>query len=189
MIILSQTAGEIVGTTQELVVDIIVDTPADLPAQNALSPYTIVSPSTARCVSGERYMMNSAGTWVLQPADATVALDLSGYYDSSQIDTLLAQRYPLVIVSGSSIPNNTDLDNWTQIGRFQNSNANNGCLHTPEGRTGPFWIINERTYTTGRIKQNYYMGQQSNFHIFYWRVQYNSQLDWSQWAKFEGVPV
>lgn len=205
MIILSQTLGEIVGTEQEIVVDIIIDTPLDLPAQNALSPYKIVCPSTARCVSGERYMMRSNGSWVQQP-DTHLALDLTGYYTSaetdsaissalstyynqSQVDTLLANRYSLAVVTGSGIPNGTDLDTWTQIGRFQNSNANNGCTNTPESRTNPFWLINERTYTTGRVKQTYYMGQQSNFHIFYWRVQYNSNLDWSQWAKFEGVLV
>lgn len=188
MIILSQTLGEIVGTEQEIVVDIIIDTPSDLPAQNALSPYKIVCPSTARCVSGERYMMNSSGSWIQQP-DTHLSLDLTGYYTQAEIDTLLANRYSLAIVTGSGIPNGTNLNNWTQIGRFQNSNANNGCTNTPENRTNPFWLINERTYTTGRIRQIYYMGQQSNFHIFYWRVQYNAALDWSQWAKFEGVLV
>ena len=87
MIILSQTAGEIVGTTQDLVIDCIVDTSADLPAQNALSPYTIVCPSTARTVDGERYMMNSAGTWILQPEGVT--LDLTGYYTSAEVDAAI----------------------------------------------------------------------------------------------------
>lgn len=90
MIIITQKAGEIVGTKQNLVIDAIVDAPANLPAQNALDPYIIVCPSTIRCVSGERYMMDSGGNWIQQPEPTTVVLSLADYYTVSQTDAAIS---------------------------------------------------------------------------------------------------
>lgn len=174
-----------------IIAQLCCDTSAELPNVNDFSTFgTLVATSTCRAIDESvTYQLNTHGVWKKKTDATSVALDLTDYYTQAEIDALIANRYSLAIVTGSGIPNGTNLDNWTQIGRFQNSNASNGCTNTPENRTNPFWLINERTYTTGRVKQTYYMGQSSNFHIFYWRVQYNNNLDWSSWAKFEGVIV
>lgn len=201
MIILSQTLGEIVGSEQEIVVDIIIDTPLDLPAQNALSPYKIVCPSTARCVSGERFMMRSNGSWVQQP-DTHLALDLTGYYTIAQTDSAIASavlsfqntadnRYKR-IGTGETVADGTNLDKLTQPGKYRNANANNGCSNMPSEVAGrPFTVDVENTYSSSRSRQTLWLGQSGFIDRFYWRTQYTSGgvAVWSSWYKVTGTAV
>lgn len=168
MIILSQTLGEIVGSEQEIVVDIIVDTPLNLPAQNALSPYKIVSPSTVRCVSGERFMMRSNGSWVQQPADATISLDLSGYYTSVETDSAIAAALSSYYTGsqtdsaiaaaisaeyakiGTAIPDNADLHSadYDIPGIYYKSSNATTCVNLPSNFAGAAFTLEVRNTTT-----------------------------------------
>lgn len=183
MIILSQTLGEISGSNQDIVIDAIVDTPSDLPAQNDLSPYVIVCPSTIRCVSGERYMMDSGGSWILQPSPTTTQLDLSGYYTAAESD----DRYQRT-GTGTTI-SNTDVDTLP-IGRFRNTSTTHGCTNLPTDLLNrPFQIDCEDMAVAGRHRQKAYGTQSSTIGMFWMRGQYTSGgvLVWSPWYQFTGV--
>lgn len=70
---------------------VICDTQSDLPAQNHFSGYSLFMGSVAEVVEdGTKWKMNSSGTWKQQPADASVALDLTGYYTSAEVDAAIA---------------------------------------------------------------------------------------------------
>ena len=167
MIILSQTLGEISGSNQDIVIDAIVDTPSDLPAQNDLSPYVIVCPSTIRCVSGERYMMDSGGIWIQQPEGVT--LDLSGYYTSAEVDAAIAAALAsytntsdmntainTAIMSTQYINRGTEPANGTDIldlppGRYFKSSDAQTLVNIPSTFSGAAcsFVIRDTTTTTG----------------------------------------
>lgn len=70
-----------------------VDTAADLPAadQSATAGFIIVRGSDAKDVdTGDKYIMDSTGTWKLQPSG--VRLDLTGYATEQYVDTGLAAK-------------------------------------------------------------------------------------------------
>ena len=185
MIILSQKAGEIVGTNQNLFIEAIVDTPADLPAQNALDPYIIVCPSTIRCVSGERYMMDSGGNWIQQPEPTTVVLSLADYYTKSESDTRYQRNG-----TGTTITN-TDVDTLDP-GRYRNSSTTHGCTNLPSTLLNrPFQIDVEEMATAGRHRQKAYGVQSTTIGMFWMRAQYSSGgvLVWSPWYEYTGTAI
>lgn len=210
MIILSQTAGEINGTTQDLVIDCIVDTAADLPAQNDLAPFTIVCPSTARTVDGERYMMNSAGTWVLQPSG--VSLDLTGYYTAAEVDaainTALASytntsdmntAINTAIMSTQYInrgteldQNGEDLDTITTPGRYFTGAYANMMTNLPSNFAGLalVMVVDYTTTTTGnRCRQTLYpAAAPSNIPVpHFWQRYMTGTGVWRAWVDFAGT--
>ena len=79
----------------ESLCDIQCDTAADLPAadQTGTAGYTIVRGSTALdLATGDRYIMDSSGSWVRQPSQ--YQLDLSGYATQSWVNGELAGYVP-----------------------------------------------------------------------------------------------
>lgn len=185
MIILNRKAGEIVGTKQNLIIDAVVDTPADLPAANALDPYIIVCPSTIRCVSGESYMMNSLGNWILQPSGTSVSLDLSGYFTADQSDA----RYQR-IGTGTTITN-TDCDTLA-VGRFRNSGTSHGCTNLPTPLLNrPFQIDVQEMAVAGRHRQTAFGTQSSTIGFLWMRAQYSSGGSnvWSPWYEYAGAAI
>lgn len=210
MIILSQTAGDIVGTTQDLVIDCIVDTAADLPAQNALSPYTIVCPSTARTVDGERYMMNSAGTWILQPEGVT--LDLTGYYTSAEVDAAIAAALAsytntadmntainTAIMNTQYINRGTEPADGTDIldltpGRYYKSANAQTLVNIPSTFSGAAcsFVIRDTTTTTGsRRRIEFYsaapVGGNAEPHFWFTYKTGSGSGTWRAWVEMTGT--
>lgn len=199
MIIITQKAGEIVGTNQNLFIDAIVDSPADLPAQNALDPYIIVCPSTIKCVSGERFMMDSGGNWIQQPEPTTVALSLADYYTKAQADATFTtpvqvdnflQGYvgyclPIDFNYFKQIPDNTDLDTITIVGTYYKNTNVSGLSNLPAGLTTAFKMIVENTSAIDRQKQWIYPITQTPAASMYWRIKTGG--GWQPWYKLTGT--
>ena len=79
------------GTENVCQMDIYVDDASDLTSLTHLDGIKFLQGSKAKDIStGDKYILNSVGTWVLQPFG--ISLDLSGYYTSAETDTLLAGK-------------------------------------------------------------------------------------------------
>lgn len=90
-----------------------VDTAADLPAadQSGTAGFIIVRGSDAMVVdTGDRYIMNSAGTWIIQPAG--VQLDLSGYATTQDLADGLAGKVDTAAYTAGQAAQD-DLINYT----------------------------------------------------------------------------
>lgn len=70
------------------------DTAADLPATTAFSDFGTLTVSTKAYVisTGQVYMLNGSGSWVLQPSENNIQLDLTGYYTSAQTDAAITAK-------------------------------------------------------------------------------------------------
>ena len=91
MIIRDRILGDINNGVQDMVVDAVVDKQSDLPAQNAVADFNIVTPSTCHCVQESTdWQMDSTGAWYKQKStqdvNATVQLDLTNYYTKAETD-------------------------------------------------------------------------------------------------------
>ena len=73
----------------ELVASVVCDDVSDLPVNTATQKF-ILSSDALVVATGDKYIINSSGTWVLQPKSNQ--LDLTGYYTSAETDTLLAGK-------------------------------------------------------------------------------------------------
>lgn len=97
-----------------------VDTAADLPAadQTATAGFIIVRGSSALVLNtGDRYIMNSLGTWMLQPSG--VKLDLSGYATTQDLTDGLAAKVDNTTYTAGQAAQNAALE-AAKI-RFQDS--------------------------------------------------------------------
>lgn len=93
VIIDTQQIGTYTSGNVDVIAFLICDTTSDLPASTDYNSegLDLIMGSRATVVSdGSRWMMNSSGTWVQQPADSTISLDLSGYYTSAQTDSAIS---------------------------------------------------------------------------------------------------
>lgn len=91
---------------------ILCDTAADLPAVNAYSGYTLLMGSVADDIAtGDRYKMQSDGTWVRQPVPQ------SDTYTSTQIDTMISATLAAITTTifqiGTELQTNDDLNTFT----------------------------------------------------------------------------
>lgn len=83
--------GSYSSGSRDVIGHVICDDVSDLPAATDFSGVTLKMGSTADIIAnGDRYKMNSSGTWVLQPSPMTTQLDLSGYYTSAETDTAIS---------------------------------------------------------------------------------------------------
>ena len=87
----SDPVGNFSSGTQDAIGVIICDTVSDLPAVNAFSGISLYMGSVADIIqTGDRYKLNSSGTWIKQPAPTTTQLDLSGYYTDAETDAAIS---------------------------------------------------------------------------------------------------
>ena len=87
----SDPVGNFSSGTQDAIGVIICDTVSDLPAVNAFSGISLYMGSVADIIqTGDRYKLNSSGTWIKQPAPTTTQLDLSGYYTGAETDAAIS---------------------------------------------------------------------------------------------------
>ena len=86
----SDPVGNFSSGTQDAIGVIICDTVSDLPAVNAFSGISLYMGSVADIIqAGDRYKLNSSGTWIKQPAPTTTKIDLSDYYTDTETDAAI----------------------------------------------------------------------------------------------------
>lgn len=93
------------GTHNVCRMDIYADTAADLTGLDNLDGVYFLAGSEAYDIAtGDKYMMNSSGTWILQPSNnawqnvytkTQIDTMLTDYYTATQIDTTLLQYYTI----------------------------------------------------------------------------------------------
>ena len=124
----------------ESLCDIQCDTAADLPAadQTGTAGYTIVRGSTALdLATGDRYIMDSSGSWVRQPSQ--YQLDLSGYATQSWVNGELAGYVQLTTYTTDKAALETE------IGEVVDEGAKNRFLYDKD--VGTTETIHGRTFT------------------------------------------
>lgn len=198
----------------ESLCDIQCDTAADLPAadQSGTAGFTIVRGSKALdLATGDRYIMDSSGSWVQQPSQ--YQLDLTGYATQSWVTGELAgyvdtntyttdQAAQDAVISGkasisdvyglgTSISTGTDLDNLTSVGVYYSSTAgiSTSLINCPS--VYPFRLEVRCTNGLTRYLQTLIdavpAGSLAGQLTVYRRVYTAS--GWGAWRKFEGVVV
>ena len=177
---------------------IYCDAVSDLPAQNAFPEYgTLVMSSKAYIVpTGDVYMMDSSGSWYLQPRENSVALDLSGYYTSAEVEQAITDAIRAFVV-GDTIPANYDLNDFVEVGH-KNCAATiaNSCQNRPLGmnQTGGFGVTNSLIYTaegtTDKVRQDLIYNVTGNNlakNRAFWRIY--SSAGWSPWFEDDKTEV
>lgn len=194
----------------ESLCDIQCDTAADLPAadQTGTAGYTIVRGSTALdLATGDRYIMDSSGSWVQQPSEYQLDLagyatqswvsgELAGYVDTSTYTTDQAAQDAVIgtkITSedvfgiGPRIPDNADLNDYTTGGKFYGGNSTgNTVLNLPVANGNFSFTIEVKQVTPTMVYQYLRVCRLADDPYIYCRRRYNS---WGSWYKFEGVLV
>lgn len=78
------------GVTNVARMDLYADTAADLTGVTSFDSITLLGGSTALDIAtGDHYIMQSGGTWILQPSQAA----FSNVYTKAEIDAMLANYY------------------------------------------------------------------------------------------------
>ena len=177
---------------------VICDTQSDLPAQNHFTGYSLFMGSVAEVVEdGTKWKMNSSGTWKQQPADASVALDLSGYYTSAQVDAaintaIMSTQY---INRGTEIgADGADLDTLETAGKYFCSAYATACTNLPSDFSGLAFTlkVEHMTTTTGNRLRQILMpaAAPSNVPIPKIWIRYKTGSGtgtWRAWCSFTGV--
>ena len=195
------------GGTVTITAHVMCDSQSDLPAASAVTGYLMALGTTAECADdGTKWMMDSAGTWHQQPAGIT--LDLTGYYTSSQVDTIVAGLQPLLtfdaaptvsstnpVTSGGvfaalwglqDISSGTDLDTLTTIGTYRTNSATvtNSLSNCPV--TGAaIRLVVQRTSHTNRYYQLIIPADPADPTIYIRKY----LSGWGSWYKWVGVAV
>jgi len=114
VIIRNRILGDINSGVQDMVIDAVVDKEADLPAQNAIADFNIVTPSTCHCVQESTdWMMDANGNWFKQKStqdvNATVQLDLTNYYTADETDQAIEDAIDNIDLSNYYTKTQTDI--------------------------------------------------------------------------------
>ena len=207
----SQQIGTFTSGYVDVIGQVVCDTVADLPTYDAFQTdgVTLRMGSRAEVIAdGSIYKMDSTGTWVQQPSPTTTQLDLSGYYTSAQVDSLLSSysntsdmntAINTAIMSTQYINRGTelsssgeDLNDITTPGRYFTSAYANMMTNMPSNFSGlAFTMIVEYTTTTtgNRIRQTIYpAAAPSNTPVphFWQRIMTGSSV-WRDWVDFQGT--
>jgi hypothetical protein len=187
------------------------DNQTSLPAadQSATAGFIIVRGSSALVLdTGDRYMMNSTGTWIQQPSG--VQLDLSGYattqdltdglagkvdtttYTSGQAaqDAVIATKITSTDVFGlgTALTNGLDLNTVTGLGVYYapSTTIAQSLINCPA--TFTFRMEVKTTNGSNRFMQTIYEVSTATGLITIYRRAYTVN-GWQQWYRFDGVPV
>lgn len=187
------------------------DTQTDLPAvdQTATAGFIMVRGSDALVVdTGDRYILDSSGTWRQQPSG--VQLDLSGYattddltdglagkvdtttYTSGQAaqDAVIATKITSADVFGigTSLTNGLDLNTVTGLGVYYapSTTIAQSLINCPASFT--FRMEVKTTNGSNRFMQTIYEVSTATGQITIYRRAYTVN-GWKQWYRFDGVPV
>lgn len=181
--------------TQQLC-SIEADTAADLPAadQSATAGFIIVRGSDAKDVAtGNKYIMDSTGTWKLQPAG--VQLDLTGYATTQDLTDGLATKVDTTTYTAGQAEQDTVIaDKWgytrQTIGGTGDFNAvvssgyyryNGAPANAPTGANGEFGVL--MVYAAGTyISQIAHCFLSTRYGI-YIRSSTNTGSTWTAWTQ------
>lgn len=187
------------------------DTQTSLPAadQSGTAGFIIVRGSAALVLdTGDRYIMNSSGTWMQQPSG--VQLDLSGYattqdltdglaakvdtttYTAGQAaqDTVIATKITAADVFGSGllIPDNSDLNDYTVGGKYYGTNSAGASVsNLPVANSNFNFSLEVKIASPIHILQYITILRTADNPYIYRRRYYNGT--WTSWYRFEGVQV
>lgn len=190
---------------------VICDTQSDLPAQNHFTGYSLFMGSIAEVVEdGTKWKMNSSGTWKQQPADASVALDLTGYYTSEEVDAAInaalesytntsdmntAINTAIMTTQytnrGTEPADNTDILSLP-VGRYYKSNNAQTLVNVPTNFTGQacIFVIRNTTTTTGtRMRIDFYSCSPANELHYWFAIKAGTPAEWKTWIDVEGVAL
>lgn len=196
------------GGTVSIVAHVLCDDQSDLPGVSDFSGYLLALGCTAHVAAdGTDWMLDSSGTWHQQPSG--VSLDLTGYYTSAQVDTLVAGLQPLLtfdaaptsmstnpVTSGgvfaalwslTDIANGTDLDTLTTIGiyRCRTGTITDTLSNCPiTGGIGFRLVVNRTSHTT-KYYQFLMPASPSDPNIYLRKY----DGSWGSWYKWTGVAV
>ena len=137
--IIGFTTSQVTG---DKIIQILCDTPTDLPSGTISGDYggTIVQGCSAKIIStGDTYVADSSGTWVLQPGSAW-----TNVYSKSEVDALLAGLNILTradLYRGYQIAANTDIDTLTDYGTYYCDSSTTAATLTNCPITGSGFIM------------------------------------------------
>lgn len=185
----SEYANRTTGN-REIIASVVCDDAASLPVQRTDQTF-ILSSDALDISTGDKYIINSNGQWILQPR----ANAWENVYTKSEIDSLLAQYSDTastldMILSnafgnaGSSLDGEvTDIDTVMQPGtyRITSGAAASQITHVPIQQAGKLIVIT--TSFASRLAQIYFPVSIS-YGLF---VRSYIAAGWQPWYKFEGV--
>lgn len=197
------------GSAVDIIAHVVCDAQSDLPAVNAYTGYVLAMGCTAKVIAdGTDWMLNSGGTWVQQPAG--VSLDLTGYYTSAQVDSIVNGLQPLLtfdpapvsmstnpVTSGgvfaalwslTDIANGTDLDTLQTLGiyRCRTGTITDTLSHCPITGGNGFRLVVNRTSHTTKFYQFLMPAALTDADLYLRK--YDGSV-WGSWYKFTGTPV
>lgn len=185
------------GTTYNGIVGhCLADTASDLPPRIQGTKALLIGSECEIVSTGDKYTMDTYGNWHLQPRETSVALDLSGYYTSAEVEQAISDAIRAFIV-GDTIQANYDLNNFTTVGHMNcAATIANSCANRPLGmnQTGGFGVTNTLIYsadgTTDKVRQDLiYNVTGSNLakNRAFWRIY--SSAGWSPWFEDDKTEV
>lgn len=152
------------------------DTAADLPGITDFTGYTLIIGSTADDIStGDKYKMQSSGTWVKQPVSQ------SDTYTTSQIDNLIDGRIPYEMPG--TIPASDDLDTYTTPGSYY---MLAGVANAPTTAGGRIDIVE---ITDAHLVQQRYYGPGSTTRLYVRNMQTLSPVAWHPWIPVDTLGI
>lgn len=166
------------------------DNQTSLPAsdQTATAGFIIVRGSSALVLdTGDRYIMNSSGAWIMQPSG--VQLDLSGYATTQDLTDGLAAKVTMQQAYGdaTAISANSNLNDYSTPGLYFAIVASVSTIaNTPYNATGFRLVVEKNTLSGAAVFQTLYPTSRTYLE-FYRRVYEGGS--WSSWYKFEGTQV
>ncbi|MBO5706819.1 MAG: hypothetical protein J6S05_07490 [Bacteroidaceae bacterium] len=195
----ARQTGTFTSGAADIIALVFCDTAADLPAANHFSGFNLFQGTTAEIMTGEKYRINSSGTWELQPAGSSVSLDLTNYYTIPQADSTFTTPaqvdnflrgyvgycLPIDFSFFNQIPDNSDLDTLTTVGTYYKNTNVSGLSNLPAGLTTAFKMVVENTSAYDRQKQWIYPITQTPAASIYWRIKTGG--GWQPWYKLTGT--
>lgn len=137
--IIGFTTSQVTG---DKIIHILCDTPTDLPSGTISGDYggPVVQGCSAKIIStGDTYVADSSGTWVLQPGSAW-----TNVYSKSEVDALLAGLNILTradLYRGYQIEANTDVNTLTDYGTYYCDSGTTAATLTNCPITGSGFIM------------------------------------------------
>ena len=188
------------------------DTAAELPAVNAFATYgTLAATSTCRVINeSATYQLNTAGVWKKKTDATSVALDLSGYYTSAEVDSAISAALAsytntadmntaindaIMLTQytnrGTEPANGTDILTLT-VGRYYKSQNAQTLVNIPSNFTGQacIFVIRNTTTTTGtRMRIDFYSCSPSNDPHYWFSIKAGTPAEWKAWIDITGAAL
>lgn len=190
----------------------VADTVSDLPPRIVGTMALCIGSICEIVEDGSKYEINSYGVWKLQPNSATVALDLTGYYTSAQVDAAITAAVNSALASYTTTADmNTAINTaimTTQytnrgtepadgadildlpVGRYFKSSNAQTLVNIPSTFTGAacvFEIRNTTTTTGTRMRIDFWSCSPNNEPHYWFAVKASTPAVWKPWIEMTGT--